>query len=401
MKSKIWLVVIFIALALAYEFLFQPIRQSSTENKITLPSEPIGSTSSNQKSQARQGNEHNAEKGDKVAGNFSETFSSEENPEQRHSSKESKLEKTTSDILACAYQEESEQENEAKAIAIETFANELLNADNTELQKTAYLFNKLSSETSPHHTRIFLDEYLHQRPDDKLAVLQLLNTCKQLPHDTECNQTLAENIDYSDPENGVLWLQLAALMLAQENQQAFTHYLKIAIEKTSFSNYFFEYIGLFFDSAYGVIDLPFNQVYTLGSSLVSSADISSVINYCGKVPTSNTTLFGICQQLGSSMQIHADDMLLQAMGAGISRESYKKSNDQTALANQIKVDEQRYKAMFNLDWQNAQSLIVWDDELMTTWIEHGKLFGEQAAVNALIEEAKIKSLNPDYRPCQQ
>jgi len=307
---------------------------------------------------------------------------------------------TPTTIVSCPYPEDTEEEITARQEKIKHFAQARIKDSTLENAKVAYFFN-LDPQISSHQKRLFIQEYLQAFPNDKLGVHQLLNACTALPHDPYCTSELATSIEQADPDNGLLWLQLASLMHIQDKQSDMLHFLNKANVSSNFSNYFYEYIDLFFEQAYGELDLSFNDVYALGAGMVSTANISLIVSLCKNMSLDHTILLQQCQQLGNSLQTNANDLLIQSLGAAISRELYKQTNDTAALNKQISIDQARYEAMFNAEWQQAQALLSWDEELMMTWITHGKTFGEQGAIKALVKEAKLKSLNPDYQPCKQ
>ncbi|REL27783.1 hypothetical protein DXX93_15260 [Thalassotalea euphylliae] len=304
---------------------------------------------------------------------------------------------TSSTIKSCPFAQFTDEEHQLLDTQLSAFLSETVNDVDTEQRKLGYIFSASSAVTN-HHKRLFFSDYLANTPSDAIAAHQLLKVCLQLPHDEGCGQQLDTIVAQADAENGYLWLQLATNKLIQRQPQAFLEYLEIAASKSRFDNYFFRYVDLFLSASVGRIDIAYTKLRNTGDELASAQanNLSYLIDFC----TANIEQYqDNCLSLAKSLDGNSTNVDLQTFGSGLLKEMYRKLGDNDALAAQTEIDQLRYSQLYNQDWVNAQSLLQYDQELMFTWLENGKLFGEQAAVNALLAEAKLKSLNPDYQPC--
>lgn len=302
-----------------------------------------------------------------------------------------------STIKACPFAEFTEQEEQRLNQQLMAFFNENYASDDIEQRKLGYIFSA-DSTASNQYKRLFFSDYLEDHPNDSIAVHQLLKVCLQLPNDKGCGRQLDSFIAQSDNDNGYLWLQLATNELVQQRPNQFLHYFEIAASKSRFDNYYFDYINLFLTASIGRIDNTYTQLKNTADELASAqlSNLGYIVDFCtGNIDNYQDS----CRQLAQSLDNHSTNVDLQTFGASLLKEIYRKQGDNEALAKQTALDQQRYDALYNQDWVNAQSLMQYDQELMFTWLENGKLHGEHAAMIALLNEAKLKSLNPDYLPC--
>ncbi|WP_448554955.1 hypothetical protein [Thalassotalea montiporae] len=300
-------------------------------------------------------------------------------------------------IKRCPFAEFTDQEHQLLDSQLTAFFNEGYAVDDIELRKLGYIFSA-DSGASNHHKRLFFSDYLQDNPNDSIAVHQLLKACLQLPHDKGCGEQLDTLVAQSDNDNGYLWLQLATNKLVQRKPSQFIRYLEIAASKSRFDNYYFNYVDLFLSTSIGRIDIAYTKLRNTADELASAQlnNLSYLVDFC----TGNLNKYqDSCLRLAKSLDGNSKNVDLQSFGSGLLKEIYRTLDDDEALAEQTALDQQRYSELYNQDWVNAQSLMQYDQELMVTWLENGKLFGEQAAVTALLSEAKLKSLNPDYLPC--
>ncbi|REL36307.1 hypothetical protein [Thalassotalea euphylliae] len=300
-------------------------------------------------------------------------------------------------IKRCPFAEFTDQEHQLLDSQLTAFFNEGYAVDDIELRKLGYIFSA-DSGASNHHKRLFFSDYLQDNPNDSIAVHQLLKACLQLPHDKGCGEQLDTLVAQSDNDNGYLWLQLATNKLVQRKPSQFLRYLEIAANKSRFDNYYFNYVDLFLSTSIGRIDIAYTKLRNTADELASAQlnNLSYLVDFC----TGNLNKYqDSCLRLAKSLDGNSNNVDLQSFGSGLLKEIYRTLDDDEALAEQTALDQQRYSELYNQDWVNAQSLMQYDQELMVTWLENGKLFGERAAVTALLSEAKLKSLNPDYLPC--
>ncbi|MFD2166078.1 hypothetical protein ACFSJY_07335 [Thalassotalea euphylliae] len=300
----------------------------------------------------------------------------------------------------CAFPEFSDEERDKHYATIDSFIQELLSSPDVIQQRFAYLFasNKLK-EVSPHHKRLFLSAYLEQAPNDKLAVQALLDVCFNLPNDDDCGEDISQFIESADNENGVLWLQHAANMLKQEKLHAFDQFFTIAASKQNFDEYFFDTIQTFLNNTVGYVDSSFNQLAITATGYAAARPLlfANVMELCrndDKYKEQCFNVFDAMRKYGSSVN-------LKSMGSGMLQDHYKDEKD-TEAVNALVIESQLlYDKLYSQDFINTQALFTHDQELMRTWLETGKQFGEEAATVAMLEEAKLKSLNPDYNPCPE
>ena len=308
----------------------------------------------------------------------------------------------TKPIFTCPSIELSEQQKAEQENAFNHYFAELVQSPDIDDRFQVMVFGPLPDlKISNHQKLMFLTEYV-KVANSPLVAHQLLQTCHQLPFDKNCNAGLANVITNADEDNGMLWFDLAALMIKQRKPLPALEYLHIASTKQKFSEYFFDYIAAFEQLTAGNMpQMNFNQRLELGVGITAATPsyYGVASKFCKTNQQISEALKTSCSQLFNNLAKHGSSVMLQSVGSQLSLSFTPQPADNEARQQQEQQSMELYEQTYNKDWLAAMTLLPYDETLNHIWLQSGLAFGERFAIQEIVREARLKSQNPDYNPC--
>ena len=281
---------------------------------------------------------------------------------------------------------------------------DLIESDNVDDQWHVYTFGVANNNTNTIERKLtFYQDYLELNPTDPLALHQLLKQCNQLPQNANCSRSLEEKIIVIDEDNGLLWLQLAALALKQESLIDYARFLEIAATKERFDEYFFQYISAFERFSYGRLPLSFQERFSMAIGFIAAQPVfyGDVFSTCQQSVELSNDSAEICKQLAENIFLGGRTILLQGFGAGLASYFYEQTPGQenTQRVPLEILNDFDQNSLLVSDSRTQIGLI--DEALVSNWLNDGINFGEIIAYQNLIEEVSILLEDPNYNPCSE
>lgn len=298
-------------------------------------------------------------------------------------------------IRTCANRESSQSER----LNISTVFKSLSDSFDTQDKLTFIIFN---NGIDPKEKLEQLYQYHTNFPSDGIAYYQLLNSCHVTNDKERCKNELFDFADQVDVNNGMLNINIAALKIKQGDYSSALQHIRSAADKTYFSEYYYRSLELFSSSVSNYSPDTFLEsvVAAIGYAAAQPAHYGVLFEHCMKSSETDLELMDACFQLGKSMSQNSHTIMLQGLGNALVTEYFLKSADNDAALESEYESELITAQNFNKDTFNVLNLIFSDEDLVRLWLQVGKEQGEAEATKQLIQEAKWRSQDPNYNPCQ-
>ena len=128
-----------------------------------------------------------------------------------------------------------------------------------------------------------------------------------------------------------------------------------------------------------------------------------VIELCAEHAGDMPSLADACMNFGSHVEPLTSNMLASGLAGAIETVTYKALGDIEEYDRRereyIRQSQARVLKLQNSGHNEALFLMSYDEQLTNFWLQNLIQFGEVAAMENLIEEAKRLSRDPQYQPC--
>lgn len=246
-----------------------------------------------------------------------------------------------------------------------------------------------------------LYQYHKNSPTESIAYYQLLNGCHLIDDQERCNGELFDSADQVDASNGMLNINIAALLIKRGEYSSALQEIRTAAAKDYFSEYYYRSLELFSNSmtTYSPDAFLESIITAMGYSAAQPAYYGAVFEYCMNANEADIDVMDACFQLGKTMSLNSHTIMLQGLGNALVTEFYLKNTYNDAALESENELSLITAQNFNRDTFNVMNLIFNDEDLVRLWLQIGKEQGEGQATKQLIQEAKWRSQDPNYNPC--
>lgn len=304
---------------------------------------------------------------------------------------------STSDILECPEPTSHSTNDEPK-----TFDEHFAQLEHSTINEEQLAYLVFGQHAAPESRFKKLYQYTQSNPTDKIAFYQFINSCHRHIDDPVCHSNLTALAEQADHNNGMLWINIAALKLKQQDQKGALLALHAATQKTYFSEYFFDLVTLFSENtAYSSSNEYIEAVVSaIGFTAAQPAFYGLLFEQCIQTSEDAIDFMDACFQLGKHMSKNSHSVMLSSMGESLVKEHFLKSSNEEAAAESEYGATQIYQVNFNDEAFKALNLIFNDEALVRQWLQIGREQGEAIATKQMIQEAKWRSRDPNYAPCK-
>lgn len=303
----------------------------------------------------------------------------------------------TNDILECPEQTPHSTNKEPK-----TFNAHFTQLEHSTINEEQLAYLMFGQHAAPESRFKKLYQYIQRNPTDKIAFYQFINSCHRHIDDPICHDALPTLAEQADPNNGMLWINIAALKIKQQDQKGALLALHSATQKAYFSEYFFDLITLFSENTGYSTPNEYVEVViaAIGFTAAQPAFYGLLFEQCIQANDDAIDFMDACFQLGKRMSKNSHSVMLSSMGESLVKEHFLKSSNEEAAAESEYGATQIYQVNFNDEAFKALNLIFNDDALVRQWLQIGREQGEAIATKQMIQEAKWRSRDPNYAPCK-
>jgi hypothetical protein len=238
-------------------------------------------------------------------------------------------------------------------------------------------------------------------PDSRYAAVQAFNACYSNPGHAACvSDAMPDRAAELDRDNGALWYMLAAWRYRRGDEFGVSAAFRAALNARTFDDYF-QYQLEAMNSA--LPELDDDIAIAIFVEILNSATTASLINYnslpgfCQTRSTVNPDLSNLCLRLGERIEAESGALVSRMLGAALQSVVYRAIGDSV---NAEKFDRADWLRQPQEEATAALQLMVHDADLARLWFERLIASGETAAMEAVFQEARRRSVDPQYYPCR-
>ena len=281
-------------------------------------------------------------------------------------------------------------------------ANQDIFFDNIKQQQTqqsriasAFINKNKSIETDIENFDLLSKTY----PSNKLIAFNLMLHCSNSTANVCDDQMMQRALD-TDTENGALWLQLALYQLKADNIERAQLSLMQFIQSQGYNEYsgdFFSTIDLALKAAGANDDLSL-KIALLGIAATRyQTNFAPLIKLCRKTDTDNAALLNMCLQTSQRLMESKGGLLAQQVALSIQNNVLEKYGDSEELANNASAT--KAFATFNEEANIAMNMVLRSRKRTGDWLSLNIDYGELAALEYMIDQAKQASANHQQDQC--
>jgi len=259
-----------------------------------------------------------------------------------------------------------------------------------------------TNEASTTEAFEFLSQFSPDSPAYALAYDQLLNLCFAEENIESCDTELLEIATEADANNGMPWLNIAALYQKKGEQEKALEALQTAIKKPFFDDYHWQLIDFLEQVSESKLNLSYmaRLVSVIGIAAAKPSHLYKVLEMCKDEVANDPIRADVCLSLGKQMEKNSTTTAAQGLGLSLQKTYYEQMQDKGALA-AISKKQSRiyYDNHLNETTRRTWQLMNYDDDLFRFWLQNMLEHGEAKGMQHVIEEAIWRSRNPNYTPC--
>ena len=278
--------------------------------------------------------------------------------------------------------------------------NQAIQHSNKPDEQLAYYLSDQEADASEAFE--FLRQLNSQSPSNALAYDQLLNLCFAEENINKCDDELIEKATNVDPNNGIPWLNIAALHQVKGEPEKALEALGIAIKKPYFDDYHWQLIDFLEQVSDGRLNLSYKArlVSAIGIAAAKPFHFYKVIEMCKSSVANDPVQADVCLSLGKQMEKNSTTITAQGLGLNFQSIYYEATQDKDELA-LINKKQSRiyYDSQLNETTQKTWQLMSHDENLYRFWLKNMLEHGEIKGMQYVVEEAIWRSRNPNYNPC--
>jgi hypothetical protein len=281
-------------------------------------------------------------------------------------------------------------------------ANQDVFFDNIKQQKTqqsriasAFINKNKSIEADIEN----FDQLLQTYPSNKLIAFNLMLHCSYSTAKA-CDDSMMQKALDVDTENGALWLQMALYQLKDGNVER----AQVSLLQFIQSQYYNEYSGDYFST----VDLALKEaganddlslkIAVLGIAATRyKTNYAQLINLCKKTDTDNASLLNICLQTSEKLIESKGGLFTHQVGLSIQKNVLEKYDDSEGIAENDAA--QKAFDIFNEEANFAMNMVLRSRKRAENWLSLNVDYGELAALEFMINQAKQASDNHQQDPC--
>lgn len=261
----------------------------------------------------------------------------------------------------------------------------------------------LSQMESENVDRALLDKATAVDPDNPLIAWNQLLLCMEAGG-VNCDlQGVSANAISADGDNGMVWLQIAALRLRQDNQVAAIRAARRAVASPGFDDYFIDTVLLIERALASVGDSSFQDriIVGMGLAAATSASYDGILEHCGEIVASDGVWVELCDQVGARMFSEGSSLAVNALGASLQKTAAAHTGDERLIAEAAAryASFQQHYRQFTMSVGKNNALLENDERVLRRYVEDFAIFGELEALIRLDAEAKRLRNSPDYDQC--
>lgn len=244
-------------------------------------------------------------------------------------------------------------------------------------------------------------QLLTEQPMNKLIYSRVLQYCMTDFEESICNENLYHKAAIIDRDNAMLWHNIAAIKLKNNNIDGAIEELKEANKKGEYNNYYYELITFLEQNLKQNSDLNFQERLFISTGF-AGANMSVILpnfKFCQDNFFSETKITDICYQTGKHLKDLSKSELPRLLGLNLLKLFYEfNKNDEMIkiISKNIKDTSPLYQSE---KMQKSEALMFFDEQLARDWLNLSLKQGENIAVKQLIDDAILYSKNPNYNPC--
>lgn len=243
------------------------------------------------------------------------------------------------------------------------------------------------------------DQLSQTYPSNKLIAFNLMLHCS---YSTEkaCDDAMMQRALDTDTENGALWLQMALYQLKADNIERAQMSLMQFIQSQRYNEYSGDYLStvdLALKEAGANDDLSL-KIAVLGIAATRyQTNFAPLVKLCKKTDTDNAALLNICLQTSQRLIESKGGLFTNQVGLSIQKDVLEKYYDSEGLANNASA--QKAFDTFNEEANIAMNMVLRNRKRTEYWLSLNLDYGELAALEYMIDQAKQISANNQQDPC--
>ncbi|MCL1118445.1 MULTISPECIES: hypothetical protein [Pseudomonadati] len=236
-------------------------------------------------------------------------------------------------------------------------------------------------------------------PSNKLIAFNLMLHCGYSTVEV-CDETMMQRALDTDNQNGALWLQMAIYQLKSADVEKAKKSLVQFIHSQRYNEYSGDYlstIDLALKEAGANDDLSL-KIAMLGIAATRyKPNYSLLIKLCDKTDTDNASLLNICLQTSERLIESKGGLFTHQMGLSIQKSMLEKYGDSEGIANNSSA--QKAFDTFNEEANIAMNMVLRSRKRTGDWLSLNIDYGELAALEYMIDQAKQASANHQQDQC--
>ena len=243
------------------------------------------------------------------------------------------------------------------------------------------------------------DQLLQTYPSNKLIAFNLMLHCGYSTVEV-CDETMMQRALDIDNQNGALWLQMAIYQLKSADVEKAKKSLVQFVHSQRYNEYsgdYFSTIDLALKEAGANDDLSL-KIAMLGIAATRyKPNYSLLIELCDKTDTDNAALLNICLQTSQRLIESKGGLFTHQMGLSIQKSMLEKYGDSEGIANNSSA--QKAFDTFNEEANIAMNMVLRSRKRTGDWLSLNIDYGELAALEYMIDQAKQASANHQQDQC--
>lgn len=292
--------------------------------------------------------------------------------------------------------EESEEDHEARAIALAELLGQTSDAD---YLLAAALLSQSREGNAPLD---LLAKANGIEPRNRLVAWNQLSMCRYRKGATCDIGAIEANAIAVDSSNGALWMEIAMLRLAEDKPDAAIAALRRAIAAPRMDSYFIDHATVLERALAGRSDMSYRDrvVQAIGYSAALVVSYYQITKHCSTVDESVGVWIELCNQLGEKMFADGRILLDQAIGRALQKIAAERSGDEGWISSAT-AEYERFRTYYRglMADRSTQALLENDEVVLRQYFENFSTFGELEAQVRLKADAKRLRNDPDYDQC--
>jgi len=241
-------------------------------------------------------------------------------------------------------------------------------------------------------------------PDERLPALHLLKSCINDPGADACNEQLIDRVATLDGSNGFSWTLIAQYRHAIGDETGALLAMRRAASVPVYDNFFRYQLRQMSDALeqLGDADTIVSKFDLLNFGLVADLNKHQLLNFCHQPSGDERELATYCLAMFEAMTNTSGVMLHEMIGLAAQEAMHEMLGDEVERERVLILREELHSKQLEAAFggrKEAYSLSFYDQELSDTWLENLFEFGERFAFEQLLVDAREKSADPEYQPC--